>query len=154
MPSISATRRTNAWFNSNNDVTPKYVTLAVNRLGKETPRSTICGVSCFYIDIFLLNNIHRTKLPKVLVNFAFTQYNEINRIISWRCRMDLMTVSEAAKIWGLTKRRVQSMCEMGQIKNAQRLGNMWVFPKTTKRPLDVRTKAAKIKDRLILIVGR
>jgi hypothetical protein len=57
--------------------------------------------------------------------------------------MDLMTVAEAAKIWGLTKRRVQVMCELGQIKNAQRLGNMWVFPKDTMRPLDGRTKAAK-----------
>jgi hypothetical protein len=57
--------------------------------------------------------------------------------------MDLMTVTEAAEIWGLTKRRVQAMCEMGQIKKAQRLGNMWVFPKDTPRPIDGRTKAAK-----------
>ena len=57
--------------------------------------------------------------------------------------MELMTVAEAAKIWGLTKRRVQVMCETGQIKNAKRLGNMWVFPKDTIRPLDGRTKAAK-----------
>jgi excisionase family DNA binding protein len=57
--------------------------------------------------------------------------------------MDLMTVTEAAELWGLTKRRVQAMCEMGQIKNAQRLGNMWVFPKSTERPMDGRTKAAK-----------
>ena len=57
--------------------------------------------------------------------------------------MELMTVSEAAKLWGLTKRRVQAMCESEQIKNAQRLGNMWVFYKDTERPLDGRTKAAK-----------
>lgn len=59
--------------------------------------------------------------------------------------MDLMTVSEAAELWGLTKRRVQAMCEKEQIKNAHRLGNMWVFPKSTKRPLDGRTKTVKIK---------
>ena len=58
--------------------------------------------------------------------------------------MELMTVSEAAKLWGLTKRRVQAMCETGQIANAQRLGNMWVFPKNTVRPLDGRTKVGKI----------
>jgi hypothetical protein len=57
--------------------------------------------------------------------------------------MDLMTVTEADELWGLTKRRVQAMCEMGQIKNAQRLGNMWVFPKLTERPIDGRTKVAK-----------
>ena len=57
--------------------------------------------------------------------------------------MELMTVAEAAKLWGLTKRRIQAMCETGLITNAQRLGNMWVFPKSTIRPLDGRTKAAK-----------
>jgi len=57
--------------------------------------------------------------------------------------MDLMTVTEAAKLWGLTKRWVQAMCEMGQIPTAQRLGNMWVFLKDTPRPIDGRTKAAK-----------
>ena len=60
--------------------------------------------------------------------------------------MELMTVAEAAIIWGLTKRRVQVMCETGQIKDAKRLGNMWVFPKGTIRPLDGRTKVAKIKS--------
>jgi len=57
--------------------------------------------------------------------------------------MELITVSEAAKLWGVTKRRVQAMCEKGQIKNAQRLGNMWVFPQNTTKPLDGRTKDAK-----------
>jgi excisionase family DNA binding protein len=57
--------------------------------------------------------------------------------------MDLMTVTEAAKLWGLTKRRVQAMCETGQITTAQRLGNMWVFSKDTQRPIDGRTKSAK-----------
>ena len=57
--------------------------------------------------------------------------------------MNLMTVAEAAKKWGVTKRRVQFMCESGQIANAQRLGNMWVFPKSTTKPIDGRTKAAK-----------
>ena len=57
--------------------------------------------------------------------------------------MDLMTVTEAATLWKLTKRRIQAMCETGQIKNAQRLGNMWVFPKNTARPIDGRTKSAK-----------
>ena len=66
--------------------------------------------------------------------------------------MGLMTVAEAAKLWGVTKRRVQSMCETGQIKDAQRLGNMWVFPKDTLKPIDGRTKAARmVKDNLNLI---
>ena len=57
--------------------------------------------------------------------------------------MELMTVAEAANEWGLTKRRVQAMCETGRIQAAKRLGNMWVFPKDTPRPIDGRTKTAK-----------
>ena len=57
--------------------------------------------------------------------------------------MDLMTVTVAAKEWGLTKRRIQAMCETGQIPTAKRLGNMWIFPKDTPRPIDGRTKAAR-----------
>jgi hypothetical protein len=61
--------------------------------------------------------------------------------------LELMTVTEAAKLWGLTNRRVQAMCETGQIKDAQRLGNIWVFPKSTARPLDGRTKTAKMNKK-------
>ena len=56
--------------------------------------------------------------------------------------MDLMTVTETAQLWGLTKRRVQAMCKTGQT-SAQRLGNIWVFPKDTSRPVSGRVKAAK-----------
>ncbi|MCL2045157.1 MAG: helix-turn-helix domain-containing protein [Oscillospiraceae bacterium] len=57
--------------------------------------------------------------------------------------MDLMTVSEAAKLWNITPRRVQVMCENGQIKGAEKLGFMWTLPKTANKPVDGRTKLAK-----------
>ena len=57
--------------------------------------------------------------------------------------MDLMTVSEAAKRWKITPRRVQAMCENEQIEGAEKLVFMWTLPKSTKKPLDGRTKFAK-----------
>ena len=57
--------------------------------------------------------------------------------------MELMTVKEASEIWGISGRRVQILCETGKVKGAERLGNMWVIPKGTQKPLDGRTKAAK-----------
>ena len=57
--------------------------------------------------------------------------------------MDLMTVSEAAKLWNITPRRVQAMCENGQIEGAEKLGFMWTLPKTASKPIDGRTKFAK-----------
>jgi len=57
--------------------------------------------------------------------------------------MELMTASEAAKLWGITPRRVQALCENEQIEGAAKLGYMWTLPKTAPRPIDGRTKAAK-----------
>jgi len=54
-----------------------------------------------------------------------------------------MTAKEASELWGLTPRRVQILCDVGKVNGAQRLGNMWVIPKGTLKPIDGRTKAAK-----------
>jgi len=54
-----------------------------------------------------------------------------------------MTTKEAADKWGIKIRRVQALCENGQIENATRLGQIWVIPKGTPKPIDGRTKAAK-----------
>ena len=59
--------------------------------------------------------------------------------------MELMTVKEASEIWGVSGRRVQILCETGKVKGAKRLGNMWVMPKGTPKPVDGRTKEAKAK---------
>lgn len=57
--------------------------------------------------------------------------------------MEWMTAKEAAELWGITTRRIQILCDMGKVNGAQRLGNMWVIPKGTPKPIDGRTKAAK-----------
>ena len=61
--------------------------------------------------------------------------------------MEYMTTREAADKWGVKIRRVQSLCENGQIENATRLGQIWVMPKSTVKPIDGRTKAAKAKPK-------
>jgi excisionase family DNA binding protein len=57
--------------------------------------------------------------------------------------MEYMTTKEAAELWGVKIRQVQALCEKGQISTALRLGNMWVIPKGTEKPIDGRTKQAK-----------
>jgi len=54
-----------------------------------------------------------------------------------------MTTQEAAKLWGVKIRRIQAMCNGGQIPNAKRLGQIWTIPYDTPKPIDGRTKAAK-----------
>ena len=58
--------------------------------------------------------------------------------------MDWMTVKEASALWSISGRRVQILCDTGKVYGAERLGNMWVIPKGTPKPIDGRTKPAKI----------
>jgi hypothetical protein len=57
--------------------------------------------------------------------------------------MEWMTVQDAAKLWGISERRIQALCEIGKVEGATRLGKVWAIPKTTSKPIDGRTKAAK-----------
>jgi hypothetical protein len=60
--------------------------------------------------------------------------------------MDYITPKEAAKLWGISERRATVLCSDGKIAGAERLGGkMWVIPKSAKKPIDGRTKAAKLK---------
>lgn len=42
---------------------------------------------------------------------------------------ELMTTNEAAELWGITTRRVQVLCDKGQVKGAVRMGRTWIIPK-------------------------
>jgi len=57
--------------------------------------------------------------------------------------MDIMTTKDAARLWGISVRRVQALCENGQILSAVKIGDVWLMPKGTQKPIDGRTKAAK-----------
>ena len=59
--------------------------------------------------------------------------------------MDYMNAKEAADKWGLSVRRVQVLCEQGRVDGAERLGNVWLIPKSAKKPLDGRTRAVKMQ---------
>jgi len=58
--------------------------------------------------------------------------------------MEYMTAKEASERWGITTRRVQALCENNQIPSATRLGKVWAIPKSAPKPIDGRTKAAKL----------
>ena len=59
--------------------------------------------------------------------------------------MDYISIDEAAKKWGLSKRFVQVLCANGRIEGAARLGRAWMIPHNAKKPIDGRTKAARSK---------
>lgn len=57
--------------------------------------------------------------------------------------MDYIKVSDAAKKWGISPRRVQTLCAAGKIEGAVRFGRDWMLPKNAEQPADGRTKAGR-----------
>jgi hypothetical protein len=57
--------------------------------------------------------------------------------------MDWITTKQAAEEWGITVRRVQVLCDNGQVNGATKLADMWLIPKDAPKPIDGRTKAAR-----------
>jgi hypothetical protein len=57
--------------------------------------------------------------------------------------IDWITAKQAAQEWGITIRRVQVLCDNCQVQGATKLGDIWVIPKGTTKPLDGRTKVAR-----------
>ena len=52
-----------------------------------------------------------------------------------------MNVKEAAKLWGISERRVRVLCANGQIDGAFQHGKLWVIPDGAEKPADGRIKA-------------
>ena len=65
--------------------------------------------------------------------------------------MEYMTISEAAKVWGISSRRVQQLCKEGAIAGAKKEGRSWLIPADTQ--MTVSTKAGNRRQLLPLPVG-
>ena len=65
--------------------------------------------------------------------------------------MEYLTISEAAKAWGVSSRRVQQLCKEGAVAGAKKEGRSWLIPADTQ--MAVRTKATNRTQLLPLPVG-
>ncbi|MEG1773705.1 MAG: DNA-binding protein [Oscillospiraceae bacterium] len=54
-----------------------------------------------------------------------------------------MSVAEASSQWGLSARRVYTLCAEGRILGATRFVGVWAIPKNAKKPADARIKSGK-----------
>lgn len=52
-----------------------------------------------------------------------------------------MSVNEAAEKWGISDRRIRSLCAQGKIAGAFKQGNSWKIPADAKKPADGRYKS-------------
>lgn len=54
-----------------------------------------------------------------------------------------MTLKEASEKWGISDRRINTLCIEGRIKGATKLGTMWAIPEKAEKPTDARIKTGK-----------
>ena len=58
-----------------------------------------------------------------------------------------MTTKQAAEKWGISDRRVRTLCVNGQIDGAWREGKLWFVPDNAPKPADGRVSALLIQHR-------
>lgn len=61
--------------------------------------------------------------------------------------MEYMTIQAAAAKWGISERRIQTLCTTGRIEGAQKFGRQWAIPADVEKPSDARIKSGRyVKD--------
>lgn len=56
------------------------------------------------------------------------------------------TINEIAEKWGITSRRIRTMCINGQIEGAAKFGREWAIPVGTEKPVDKRVTSGAYKN--------
>jgi len=64
--------------------------------------------------------------------------------------MEYLSITETAEKWGISPRRLQTLCAAGKVEGAMRFGKAWMIPKTTQKPSDGRTKAGRRTAKALL----
>ena len=54
-----------------------------------------------------------------------------------------ITLSEASKRWGISDRRIRTLCAEGRINGVTRFGRSWAIPENAQKPSDNRVKTGK-----------
>ena len=57
-----------------------------------------------------------------------------------------LTIKEIAEKWGVTRRRVQTLCSQGRIPGATRFGHEWAIPADVERPTDGRVTTGEYRN--------
>lgn len=61
-------------------------------------------------------------------------------------QLQYISANEAAEKWGISHRRVITLCKENRIPNCAMLGNMWIIPSEAEKPIDGRTTRCDKKN--------
>ncbi len=62
--------------------------------------------------------------------------------------MKYLSVTQTADKWGISKRRIQTLCNEDRIPGAVRIGHSWAIPEDAPKPADARIKSGKYIKKL------
>ena len=54
-------------------------------------------------------------------------------------------IAEMSEKWGISERRINTLCLEGRIEGAEKFGNVWAIPENAEKPKDDRIKSGKYK---------
>lgn len=57
--------------------------------------------------------------------------------------MKYLSVTQTAEKWGISQRRIQTLCNEERIEGAVRIGHSWAIPEDAPKPTDARIKSGK-----------
>lgn len=57
--------------------------------------------------------------------------------------MEYLSLRQTAAKWGLSIRRVQTLCSTDRIPGAVKIGSYWAIPADAKKPKDERIRSGK-----------
>lgn len=57
--------------------------------------------------------------------------------------MEYLSISQTAKKWNISSRRIRKLCTEGRIDGAYKVGAYWLIPEESQKPKDGRVKSGK-----------
>ena len=57
--------------------------------------------------------------------------------------MEYLSVTQTSEKWGISRRRIQILCEQNRIPGAVRIGFSWAIPSDAEKPKDARIKSGR-----------
>lgn len=62
--------------------------------------------------------------------------------------MRYFSISQMSEKWGISQRRIRTLCIEGRIEGAFKMGAYWSIPEDAKKPKDERIKSGRyVKER-------
>lgn len=57
--------------------------------------------------------------------------------------MAYLSIHQTSEKWGISPRRIQTLCGEGRIPGATKIGSYWAIPDDAEKPIDARIKSGR-----------